>query len=102
MSESGESFDAEAIWDYIQDNPRIVGIHVSGEKSLDLLSALADVYKALNSDRVIEAKYMMTMLASVLVATANGTADEIINEIMVQESMETFDQSIKEILSEGQ
>jgi len=100
MNESGESFDAEQIWDYIKDNPRLVGIQVSGEKSLDLLSALADIYKSLNADRVIEAKYMMTMLASVLLATANGTVDEIVNEIMVQESMETFDESIKEILNE--
>jgi spore coat polysaccharide biosynthesis protein SpsF (cytidylyltransferase family) len=101
MSESSESFDAEDIWEYVKNNPKIVGIQVSQEKSLDLLSALADVYKALERDNVIEAKYMMTMLASVLVATTSGTADEIVNEIMIQESMETFDESIKEILSEG-
>ena len=101
MNESSESFDAEDIWEYIKSNPKIVGIQVSQEKSLDLLSALADVYKQLEKDNVIEAKYMMTMLASVLMATTTGTADEIVNEIMIQESMETFDQSIKEILNEG-
>ncbi len=101
MSESNASFDAEDIWEFIKDNPRIVGIHISGEKSLDLLSALADVYKALSRNKIVEAKYMMTMIASVLVATANGTAEDIINEIMVQETMQTFDESMKEILNEG-
>jgi hypothetical protein len=101
MNESSASFDAEDIWKYIRSNPRIVGIEVSEEKRLDLLSALADIYKALDKDCVTEAKLMMTMLASVLLATATGTADEIVNEIMVQESMQTFDQSIREILNEG-
>lgn len=101
MNESTESFDAESIWEFIRDNPRIMGIHISEEKSLDLLSALADIYKVLSKNKITEAKYMMTMIASVLVATASGTAEEIINEIMVQESMETFDKSMKEILSEG-
>lgn len=101
MNESGKSFDAEDVWNYIKDNPRIMGIEISEEKRLDLLSALADIYKALDKDCITEAKFMMTMLASVLLATSTGTADEIVNEIMVQESMQTFDESIKEILNEG-
>lgn len=101
MSESGELYDQEDIWEFVKSNPRLVGISVSKEKNLDLLTALMDVHNAMRIGRVDEATYMLTMIASVLVATATGTADEIINEIIIQESMETFDQSVKEILNEG-
>lgn len=101
MSESNESYDQEDIWEFVKANPRLVGIAVSEEKNLDLLTALMDVHLALTSNRVQEATYMLTMIASVLVATATGTADEIVNEIIIQESMETFDQSVKEMFNEG-
>lgn len=101
MSESNESYDSEDIWSFIKANPRLMGIPVSKEKNLDLLSALSDVQRAMELGRIDEATYMLTMIASVLVATATGTADEIVNEMIVQESMQTFDQSMKEILNEG-
>jgi hypothetical protein len=100
MSESDAVYQNDkTIWDFIKDNPRAIGVPISDKQGLDLLNALRDVYLEidLNSDN---AKGMLTMLASVLIAAAQGDGQQVIEEVLVQEAMFKFDDNVKEILDE--
>jgi len=93
--------DIYAIWDYVRDNSKIMGIPVSEHKGLDLLSALRDVYKTIDVDPKA-AQTLLTLLANVLVATSQGNGDAIVEEVIVQESMQQLDDQLKGLLDEGQ
>ncbi len=88
------------IWDYIKDNPRLMGLPLSNNKGLDICSALRDIYMVLNDD-VPAAKHLLSLLATVLVGSAEGQGEEIIEEVMVIEAMQNLDKKLKGILDEG-
>lgn len=88
------------VWDYVKDNPKIIGFPVSEHKGIDLLAALRDVYKTIDIDPKA-AQTLLTLLANVLVASAQGDGDAIIEEVIVQEAMLNLDDSLKGFLNEG-
>lgn len=100
-----ESTDASAplndkdIWNYIKDNPRLVGIQVSESNGLDLLTALYDIWLEINSNPERASK-MLTILASVLVSASTGEGDKVVEELIVQYAMSDFDTTMKDILNE--
>jgi hypothetical protein len=87
------------VWDFIKENPKILGLPISDKQGLDLLSAMRDVYIELDVN-VESAKRMMTMLAGVLIAASQGEGDKIIEEVLVQEAMFHIDDNLKDILNE--
>ena len=89
------------VWEFIKENPKIIGIALSQSKGLDLLSALRDVYEINKTDHK-EAQNLLTLLANVLVASAQGDGEAIVEEVIVQDAMMDLDNSLKGILSEGQ
>lgn len=100
MSESEDVYqNSEPVWEFIKTHPRAIGVPISDKKGLDLLNAMRDVYLEMDSN-VENAKAMLTMLAGVLIAAAQGDGEEIIQEVLVQEAMFKFDDNIKEILDE--
>jgi|694.fasta_scaffold02582_23 hypothetical protein len=99
-----ESLDASVpsednVWEFIKDNPRILGLPVSDKQGLDLLNALRDVAEMIHKDPDMAHK-MLTMIATVIVAAASGSGNETIEELLVAEAMHNFDKETKEILSE--
>ena len=102
MNESENvSLDNEKVWDYIKDNPLLLGLPISDNKGLDLLSAMRDVYLEMDKD-VYKAKVLLTLLATVLVASSQGDGDEVIEEVLVQDAMFSLDKELKGVLDEGQ
>lgn len=102
MNESENvSLDNEKVWDYIKDNPLLLGLPISDNKGLDLLSAMRDVYLEMDKD-IYKAKVLLTLLATVLVATSQGDGDEVIEEVLVQDAMFNLDKELKGVLDEGQ
>jgi hypothetical protein len=100
MSESEDVYqNSKVVWDFIKENPRALGIPISDKQGLDLLNALRDIYLAMDKN-VEDAKQMMTMLAGVLVAAAQGDGDKILEEVLVQEAMFKFEDTVKDILNE--
>jgi len=95
-----EDEDFESVWNYIKDNPLLLGLPLSENKGIDLLSALKDVYEMTKVD-VRSAQTLLTMLANVLVAAAQGDGEEVVEEVIVQEAMVNMDSGLKEILNEG-
>ena len=88
------------VWEFIKENPKIIGIALSQSKGLDLLSALRDVYEINKTDHK-EAQNLLTLLANVLVASAQGDGEAIVEEVIVQDAMMDLDQSLKGLLNEG-
>jgi hypothetical protein len=90
----------EGVWKHIEANPLLMGIPLSEKKGIDLLSALHDVYRASKSD-VQSAQMLLTLLANVLVAAAQGDGEEVLEEVIVIEAMAKFEQEAKKVLDEG-
>jgi hypothetical protein len=93
------SDETQQFWEFVKENKRIVGIPVSTNSGLDLLSALRDVHETI-SDNPDGAKKMLTLIATVIFASATGESEELVNEIQVSAAMEQFDENITEILNE--
>lgn len=92
--------ELESVWLYIKDNPLIMGLPISEDKGLDLLSALREIYET--SKKSLEnAQILLTLLANVLVGAAQGDGREVVEEVLVQDAMFRFEEKIKEILDEG-
>jgi hypothetical protein len=101
MSESeNASVSPEDIWDYIKDNPKIIGMPITEHKGLDLLSALRDIYQVSQKDLEM-AQRMLTMLAYLLVAVSQGEGEELVEEVLIQGAMIDFEKEIGKILDEG-
>ena len=99
MSESEESLLKEDIWEYIKDNPRLIGIPLSDNKGLDILNALRDIYVL----KTVESKNSgLTLLAEVILAAAEGKGNQIVEDVLVQEAMIDIDDSLRMVLDEGQ
>jgi len=99
MSESEESLLKEDIWEYIKDNPRLIGIPLSDNKGLDILNALRDIWEL----KTVEAKNSgLKVLAEVMLAAAEGKGNEIVEEVIVQEAMIDIDDNLRMVLDEGQ
>jgi len=102
VSESINVFqDNNEFWDYVKENPRVLGIPVSDNKGLDLLNALRDVREAYQKDVQI-GDTMLTLLGSLLVGIVNGEGEQMIEEVIVSEAMVNMDKTLKEILDEEQ
>lgn len=101
MNESANVFrDNNEFWEYVKENPRIIGIPVSEHKGLDLLSALRDVREAYKKDPAI-GDSMLTILGTLLAGVANGDGDEMVEEVIVSEAMSNVDKELKKVLDEG-
>ncbi len=102
MNESENvSLDSNEVWDYIKDNPLILGLPISDNKGLDLLSAMRDIYLEIDKDNT-KARVLLTLLATVLVASAQGDGEEVIEEVLVQDAMFNLDKELKGVLDQGQ
>lgn len=99
MSESEESLVRENIWDYIKENPRLIGVPLSDNKGLDILNALRDIWTL----KTVDAKNSgLTLLAEVLLAAAEGKGNQMVEEVLVQEAMIDIDDNLRMVLDEGQ
>lgn len=99
MSESEESLLKEDIWEYIKDNPRLIGIPLSDNKGLDILNALRDIWEL----KTVESKNSgLKVLAEVMLAAAEGKGNQIVEEVLVQEAMIDIDDNLRVVLDEGQ
>lgn len=100
MSESESASMNDDVWEFIADNPKIMGVPLTDNKGLDILSALRDVYMVTKQDPEV-GMGLLTVLANVLVAAAQGEGSELLEEVTVFEAMIDFDTQVKEILDEG-
>jgi|DEB3_MinimDraft_2_1074329.scaffolds.fasta_scaffold05168_5 hypothetical protein len=100
MSESENASMNDDVWEFIADNPKIMGVPLTDNKGLDILSALRDVYMVTKQDPEV-GMGLLTVLANVLVAAAQGEGSELLEEVTVFEAMMDFDTQVKEILDEG-
>jgi hypothetical protein len=92
--------ELDGVWEYIAENPLLMGIPLSEKKGIDLLSALRDIYEANKIDQE-SAQMLLTLLANVLVAAAQGDGEEVVEEVIVQEAMAKFDKEARKVLDEG-
>jgi hypothetical protein len=98
--ESKNAFPLDSkFWEYAKTNEYSIGIPVSDKKLLNIVGALEDIYHTIDADPE-ESKECLIMLAAIFVASSVGRADEVWEEFAVRESMQSFDQDLKEILNE--
>lgn len=91
----------ETFWDHIEHSGFTIGIPVSDDKMMNVLEVLHDIYDTIDSDPD-EGRKLIIMMAAILVASKDGQADKVWEELSVQESMKDLDLTLKEILDEEQ
>lgn len=91
----------ETFWNHIEHCGFTIGIPVSEEKIMNVLEVLRDIYDTIEDDPE-EGRKLIIMMAAILVASKDGHADKIWEELSVQESMKDLDITLKEILDEEQ
>ena len=68
---------------------------------MNVLEVLHDIYDTIEDDPD-EGRKLIIMMAAILVASKDGHADKVWEELSVQESMKDLDLALKEILDEEQ
>lgn len=91
----------ETFWEHIEHVGFSIGIPVSENKMMNVLEVLHDIYDTISNDPD-EGRRLIIMMAAILVASKDGHADKIWEELSVQESMKDLDLALKEILDEEQ
>ena len=91
----------ETFWNHIEHCGFTIGIPVSEEKIMNVLEVLHDIYDTIEDDPE-EGRKLIIMMAAILVASKDGHADNVWEELSVQESMKDLDITLKEILNEEQ
>ena len=89
----------ESFWNHIEHSGFSIGIPVSENKMMNVLEVLHDIYDTIEDDPD-EGRKLIIMMAAILVASKDGQADKIWEELSVQESMKDLDLTLKEILDE--
>ena len=88
----------ESIWEHIEHMDYRIGIPISGNRSLDILKVLQDIYDECEDSP--EAREMIVGLAAIFIGVKSGHSDKIWEEFAVKESMKDFDKQIMEVLNE--
>ena len=102
MTESTDALtpnEKDEVWQFVADNPKIIGFPISDNQGLDLLNALRDVYNKILEDPEMAAD-MLTMIATVMISAVTGRGNETVEELLVQEAMHRFDKEAKDILND--
>jgi hypothetical protein len=89
----------ETFWNHIEHCGFTIAIPVSENKMMNVLEVLHDIYDTIEDDPD-EGRKLVIMMAAILVASKDGQADKVWEELSVQESMKDLDLTIKEILDE--
>ena len=101
MSESENALPLDSsFWEHTKHLDFTVGIPVSEDRIMDVIQVLQDIYETIEED-VEEGKKLIIAMAAILVASKDGKADMLWEELSVQEAMRNVDNHIKDILNEG-
>ena len=100
MNESENALPLDdTFWAHIEHSNFTIGIPVSDNKMMNILGVLHDIYDTIEHDPE-EGRRLIIMMAAILVASKDGKADKIWEELSVQESMRDLDFTLREILDE--
>jgi hypothetical protein len=100
MNESENALPLDdTFWNHIEHSNFTIGIPVSDNKMMNVLGVLRDIYDTIEDDPE-EGRKLIIMMAAILVASKDGRADIVWEELSVQESMRDLDSTLKEILDE--
>ena len=89
----------ESFWHHLEHSGYTIGIPVSEDKIMNVNEVLEDIYYTIDEDPE-EAQRLIIMMAAILVASKDGMADKVWEEMTVSESMKTLDKEIGKILNE--
>ena len=92
--------ESNLVWDYIKANPKMIGFPVSDTQGLDILNALRDIYEMITK-KPEQAAEMLTLMVTVMVAAVTGQGNAAVEEITVQDAMQRFEDSARDVLNEG-
>lgn len=89
----------ESFWSHLEHSGYTIGIPVSEDKIMNVNEVLEDIYYTIDEDPE-EAQRLIIMMAAILIASKDGMADKVWEEMTVSESMKSLDKEIGKILNE--
>lgn len=100
MSESENALPLnEEFWEHVDHLDFKVVLPVSKTRAVNVLNALQDIHNHITKDPE-GAKFMITGLAAIIVASKYDKADEVYTEVMVQSAKHDMDKELEKLLSE--
>lgn len=89
----------EKFWEHADHLDFDMVIKLSEDKYINILTALHDVYEAIDRDPE-EAKFLATSIAGLLLSSKYGKTDEVYEEMVVQAAKKNMDQGLRDLLNE--
>jgi hypothetical protein len=89
----------ESFWAHLEHSGYTIGIPVSDDKIMNVNEVLEDIYYTIDEDPE-EAQRLIIMMAAILIASKDGMADKVWEEMTVSESMKSLDKELGKILDE--
>lgn len=89
----------DKFWQHAEHLDFDMVIKLSEDKYLNILTALHDVYEAIDRDTE-EAKFLCTSIAGLMLSSKYGKTDEVYEEMVVHAAKKNMDEGLKELLSE--
>ena len=74
-------------------------IKLSDTRYMNILTALHDVYEAIDRDPE-EAKFLITSIAGLMLSSKYGKTEDVYNEMVIHQAKKVMDEGLKEILNE--
>lgn len=89
----------DKFWEHANHLDFDIVIKLSEDKYINILTALHDVYEAIDRDPQ-EAKFLATSIAGLLLASRYGKTDEVYEEMVVHAAKKSMDQGLRNLLNE--
>lgn len=89
----------DKFWEHANHLDFDIVIKLSEDKYINILTALHDVYEAIDRDPQ-EAKFLATSIAGLLLASRYGKTDEVYEEMVVHAAKKSMDQGLRDLLNE--
>ena len=86
-------------WDHTSHMEFDMVIKLSEDKYINILTALRDVYEAIDRD-LEEAKFLVTSIAGLLLSSRYGKSDKVYEEMVVQAAKKDMDEGLRKLLNE--
>ena len=89
----------DRFWEHAEHLNFDMVIQLSENKYINILTALHDVYEAIDRDPK-EAKFLTTSIAGLLLASRYGKTDVVYEEMVVHAAKKSMDQGLRDLLNE--
>lgn len=89
----------DKFWEHARHQPFKIVIKLDDDSGINVLGALYDIYRMIDKDKDL-AKFLVTSMAAVMLASKDGKAKEIMDEVLIQAAAHDMDKELEKLFRE--